>query len=344
MTMGRPAASRTTLLATLALVGYCVATAVSSTWVSISFGGISGTGMTFVTFLLAQLIYTARAGGQLGATLRFAKRNLAELLYLNVLTLGSWLLMFLALQRIEASVESAVFQGTVAIIGFVLAALVTGQRFSRTTKLWIAASSCLLALLVAARVETVSSPVPRGEVWIGLALALVAGATGGLYIYRSSQLHRRTQVSATTVLCLRFLLLLVVTGALSGRDMVALTRSDPAAIGQLLLLSITFVVLPTFLLQYAIAHLPSVRVSSATPLVPIIALGSEYVVRPWGSIAAPLIVVLASVALILTNYQLSRDLHAADRPLEGRPADAGNDDRWQRDRRAYQGNDRRVRD
>jgi drug/metabolite transporter (DMT)-like permease len=303
-------------LATVALVGYCIATAVSATWVSFSFTGISGPALTFVTFLLAQIVYTAQTGRHLGAALRFARTHLREMLLLNVLTLVSWLLMFMALQRIEASVESAVYQGAVAVVGFLLAAWLAGQRFSPATVGGMAAATALLGLLVVARMESVSSPLPNAAVGEGLALALVAGATGGIYIYRSSRLHRRTQVPAMTVLCLRFVLLLCVTGALSFQEVQGLSQSDPGTIARLLALSVAFVVLPTFLLQYAIARLPSVRVSAATPLVPIIALGSEYVVRPWGSMEAPVIVVFASLALIFTNRRLSRDLQPADRPSE----------------------------
>ncbi|MFY9809079.1 MAG: iron-containing redox enzyme family protein [Pseudonocardiaceae bacterium] len=267
-----------------------------------------------MTFLLAQLVYTARTGRHLGAALRFARAHLGEMLLLNVLTLASWLFMFMALQRIEASVESAVYQGAVAVAGFLLAALLTGQRFSRATVGGMAAATALLGLLVLARLESLSSPLPNGAVGEGLALALVAGATGGCYIYRSSGLHRRTQVSAMTVLCLRFVLLLCVTGAFSVHEVLGLSRSDPDVIARLLALSVAFVVVPTFLLQYAIARLPSVRVSAATPFVPIIALGSEYAVRPWGSAAAPVIVMLASLALIFTNRRLSRDFRGDGRP------------------------------
>jgi drug/metabolite transporter (DMT)-like permease len=311
-------------IATLALVGYCVTTGVSAAWVSFSFAGISGPALTFVTFLLAQAVYTARTGRRLGAAWRFARAHPGEILLLNVLTLASWLFMFMALQRIEASVESAVYQGTVAVLGFVLAAGLAGQRFSRRAVAGMTVSVVLLAVLVLARTAAVSSPLPDAAVGTGLLLALVAGATGGCYIYRSSQLHRRTQVEAMTVLCLRFVLLLVVTGLLGGREVLRIAEADPSAVVRLVVLSVVFVVLPTFLLQFAIQRLPAVRVSAATPLVPIVALGSEYVVRPWGSVAAPLVVVAASLALVLTNRTLARDSRPEDAPaLPKEPAHAG---------------------
>jgi drug/metabolite transporter (DMT)-like permease len=319
-----PVATATTP-AVAALVGYCVATAISATWVSFSFTGIGGPALTFATFLVAQVVFTARIGPGLGDALRFAAAHKGEVLLLNVLTLTSWLFMFMALQRIEASVESAAYQGAVAVVGFVLAAVLSGQRFPRAAVVGIVVSSVLLALLVLARLVAVDTPLPGGSAGTGLALALVAGASGGWYIHRSARLHQATGASATTVLCLRFVLLLVVTGVLGGPELAGLTRTEPGALLGLLALAMAFVVLPTFLLQFAIRRLSSVRVSAATPLVPIIALGSEYVVRPWGSAAAPLIVVAASVALVVTNRALARDTQRKHRSMQEESANAGDD-------------------
>lgn len=285
-----------------ALLGYCVATAVSATWVAFSFSGISGTAITFLTFLLAQVVYLVKARKNLSAVTAFVKQEWKGTVILNILTLSSWLFMFMALQRTEASVESAVYQGTVAIVGFTLAMLLARQRFRRITYAGLISATSCLALLVVARLgESGSSPLRDHSVSVGLALALVAGATGGCYIYYSSSLHRRTAVTPTVILCVRFILLLIVTGALSARGVLKLGEDDPTAVGRLIALSITFVILPTFLLQFSIARLPSVRVSVLTPLVPVIALGSEYTVRPWGNAVVPLLVLAASISIIFTN-------------------------------------------
>ncbi|GAB3667689.1 hypothetical protein GCM10027589_33700 [Actinocorallia lasiicapitis] len=303
-------------LATLALAGYCVATAVSATWVSFSFTGISGPALTFVTFVLAQIVYTAaygaRTGRRIGAAYRFAVEHARQMVLLNVLTLASWLFMFMALQRIEASVESAIYQGAVAIVGFLLASLLAGERFSTAARVGVFSSALALGLLVVVRLSsTDTGPLRNASVHTGIVLALVAGSMGGLYIHYASRLHKATGVPAMTILCSRFVLLLAVTGAFSLNEVAGLVETDPMTIVRLLLLSVVFVVLPTFLLQFAIVHLPSARVSLATPLVPLIALGSEYAVRPWGNAAAPVIVVAASLVLIVTNRVMSRDYRAA---------------------------------
>lgn len=316
--------SRGETLGMAALLGYCLATAISATWVSFAFTGISGSALTFVTFALAQVVYLGRAGKNLPAVFRFALREAKSVLLLNVLTLSSWLFMFMALQRTEASVESAVYQGAVAIMGFVLARFLAGRRFRLVTYTGLSCAATALALLVGARLlETGSTPLRNHAAGVGLALALIAGTTGGCYIYCSSTLHRRTNAPAITVLCVRFVLLLVVTGALSARDVLRLGESDPVTIGRLLALSVVFVVLPTFFLQFAITHLPAVRVAILTPLVPVIALGSEYAVRPWGSAIVPLLVVAASVALISTNKTLSTGRDVVTQLREDRKDAAG---------------------
>jgi drug/metabolite transporter (DMT)-like permease len=299
-------------LAMGALVAYCVATAVSATWVSFSFTGVSGPALTFVTFALAQCAYLAGGRASLRAAYRFVVERPKDTLVLNALTLGAWLFMFMALQRIEASVESAVYQGAVAIVGFLLAVLLSGERYSAATRTGVLAAVVSLGLLVVTRLST-TMPTPLGNTAAtkGLGLALVAGSLGGIYIHRSSTVHASAGLSALAVLCLRFWLLLVVTGIFGGREVVEIFRTDVGVAVRLVGLSIAFVIMPTFLLQYAIVHLPSVRVSVMTPLVPVIALGSEYAVRPWGSLAAPLLVIAASLALIFTNATLSRDWRVA---------------------------------
>jgi drug/metabolite transporter (DMT)-like permease len=295
-------------LATYALIGYCVATAVSATWVSFSFGGISGTAITFVTFLLAQVVYLVKARRDLQAVSMFVRREWKAVVVLNILTLSSWLFMFMALQRTEASVESAVYQGTVAIVGFTLAMVLARERFRGVTYAGLISAVLCLALLVLARLdESRVAPLQDHQVGTGLALAFIAGATGGCYIYYSSSVHRRTSVTPTFILCTRFVLLLVVTGALSFRGVLGLAAARPSDIGLLIVLSITFVILPTFLLQFSISRLRPVRVSVLTPLVPVIALGSEYATHPWGNALIPILVLVASISLIFTNVTLHRE-------------------------------------
>lgn len=296
-------------LAMLALLGYCVATAVSATWVTFSFGDVSSEALTFTTFLIAQAVYLVFARRRLPEVVRFVAANPKDVAILNVLTLASWLFMFMALQRIEASVESAVYQGAVAVGGVALASAAGGSRFRRATWWGVTVAVASLGLLVVVRLTAKSdsgTPLHSSAVSVGLALALVAGSLGSVYIYCSSVLHRRVNAPTSTILCVRFGLLLVVTGALGGGDVLRLLGSDPATVLRLVGLAVTFVVLPTVLLQWAIAKLPSARVSVVTPLVPVFALGPEYVFHPWGALAAPLLVGAASAALIYTNFTLSR--------------------------------------
>lgn len=305
-------------LAMLALLGYGVTTAISATWVTFSFQHVNPAAMTFVTFAIAQACYLVHSRRRLPSVLRFALANRRETAKLNVLTMTSWLAMFAALQHIEASVESAVFQGTVAVGGVLLATLYGTRGHSRTTWLGIAAIAGTLGLAGVVRVTTGSSqgtPLHNASAALGLGLAFVAGALGAGYIFSSSVLHRRTGASVGDVLCIRFALLLVVTGCFGLPDVVKLVTSGPMVLVKLAVLSVSFVVLPTVLLQWAIAELPSVRVSIMTPLVPVFALVPEYVLHPWASPVEPALVVAASVFIVLTNLALTRETRrAAARP------------------------------
>lgn len=95
----------------LCIIIYCLFTSISAVWVSMSFTQISGVSLTFFTLLVAQIIFLLLAIITKQQTFNFIIKNKLIVFWFNILTLTSWLLMFMALQRIEASVESAIYQG-----------------------------------------------------------------------------------------------------------------------------------------------------------------------------------------------------------------------------------------
>ncbi len=101
---------KTGILGAISMAVYCISTALSAVWVMVAFTRISGAALTFITFLMAWavffLVHTLRGHDPF----RLLREEWRGVLLLNVLTLFSWWLMFMALQRIEASVESAIYQ------------------------------------------------------------------------------------------------------------------------------------------------------------------------------------------------------------------------------------------
>lgn len=116
----------------LCIIIYCLFTFISAVWVSMSFTQISGVSLTFFTLLVAQIIFLLLAIITKQQTFNFIIKNKLIVFWFNILTLTSWLLMFMALQRIEASVESAIYQGWIPIIVMLLSlckGAIIGSRY-----------------------------------------------------------------------------------------------------------------------------------------------------------------------------------------------------------------------
>ncbi|AUH01034.1 EamA/RhaT family transporter [Prodigiosinella confusarubida] len=290
------------------IIIYCLFTSISAVWVSSSFSSISGSTLTFFTLLLAQVFFLLMSIVKKSQPLQFVKENKKNVFIINVLTLTSWLFMFMALQRIEASVESAIYQGWVPVIVLLIGLFVGQQRFRSMSAMGPFIIALFIFMLVAARIYSASSDNANySNVITGILLASLAGSTGGVYVYFSSRMHINGNASTVNILATRFFILLMVTGFLARHQLVELLSTNISVVFKLTLLSILFVIIPIFCLQYSISELGAVRVSVITPLVPVIALAVEYIYSPWSSIIVPVLIVMVCFSLIMTNLWISSD-------------------------------------
>ena len=99
----------------VAAIIYCLCISASSVWFNSSFSDVDSVTVTFITIFVAQLIFIFFSILKGENLVRLVLDNSTGVFYLNILTVTSWLFMFMALQKIEASVESAIYQGWVPI-------------------------------------------------------------------------------------------------------------------------------------------------------------------------------------------------------------------------------------
>lgn len=285
---------------------YCIFTSMSSVWVSTSFTHISGSILTFFTILIAQIIFYLLSLAKKEKVNIFIKNNFKKILWLNIFTVTSWFFMFMALQRIEASVESAIYQGWIPVV-VTLIALHSG-RVEKKNILGPAFIAISIFFLVTVRIyiQQDNATTDLDRVIEGIILASVAGATGGIYLYLSGNLKNIKEATTMNILATRFVLLLIVTASLSYNQFIDIFLSDFVVILKLIILSILFVVIPIFCLQHATMELGVFRVSIITPLVPVIALSVEYIVSPWQSIWVPILIGIVSCSLIISNLSMSK--------------------------------------
>lgn len=305
----------------VAMATYCISTAVSAVWVMFSFNQMGGAALTFLNFVFAWLVFLVVNLASGGKPLRLLVSEFKTVAWLNLLTLTSWWFMFMALQRIEASVESAIYQGWLPLVVLACEFLHGRVHISRTRALGAVLIFLAIAALLLARVYYGgAASVESNHFYQGLLLATVAGATGGVYVYSSGRLYARTHCSTLDILCVRFFLLMALTGLIGRAEISHILTFDLHLFGQLALLSIFSVLVPVFALQHAIHNLGGGRVSIITPCVPALALLLELNLTHWNNLVVPTLVVFVCLAVVMANLWYQREKNQAPALPLAKPA------------------------
>jgi drug/metabolite transporter (DMT)-like permease len=290
----------------VAVIIYCLCISIASVWVNTSFSGVDGATLTFITIFVAQLIFVFFSAVNRQNLIGLILDNSKSVIYLNILTVTSWFFMFMALQKIEASVEAAIYQGWVPVSVLLCGLFISRAKLSKKRAVSVLLIFLSIVLLVYARItyQTVSA-VEQSDVYSGIILATIAGITAGVYIFYSSTMHERGSIPTLSILSVRFVLLLVITGYMSFSEVVYLIQHNPTQLVDMIYLSLFIVVIPIYCLQSAISTLGGVRVSIIIPAVPAIALAVEYFVAPWGGVVVPSLIIVLCTCVIYSNHILN---------------------------------------
>jgi hypothetical protein len=225
------------------------------------------------------------------------------------LTLFSWLFAFMALYKIEPSIECAIFQGSLPI-AVLFCDLAAGKvRVFSLRSLGILLIAINLIALLVLRLNNSGAMFAHTlqEIWTGVVLSAIGGASAGVHAFRSGKLYAKANCTTLEILCSRFFLLLLVTGVMGLGGIVSAAAAEPMILPRLVMLASVSVVIPMFALQYSVQTLGASKTSIITPLVPAIALALEQVLKGWPSIWIPILIVTTCLALILANYWMNRE-------------------------------------
>ncbi len=298
--------SLSTQLGYIAVIIYCLCISIASVWINTSFSAVDGATLTFITIFVAQLIFIFFSMIKGYDLIGFVAKNLRSILIINALTAVSWFFMFMALQKIEASVEAAIYQGWVPVAVLFCEVFVGKTRLVKKRVASVFLIFLSIVVLVYARIVYQQGPtVGPNEIYSGIILATVAGITAGIYVFYSSKLHEYGNIPTLLVLSVRFVLLLIITGYMGFAGLYDLMLYNSSLITDLVFLSLFIVVIPIYCLQSAIATLGGVRVSIIIPSVPAIALAVEYFVAPWGQIIVPILIIVLCSCVIYSNHVLN---------------------------------------
>lgn len=295
------------LYPSLSIVAYCLCTALSAVWISFSFSSISGYSVTFFLLFVAFCTFTIVQFRIKRDVFLLTRQFFGEMFILNILTLSSWLFAFLSLYKVEPSIECAIFQGSLPISVLVCDIIAKKARILslRTLGIALIAINLIALLVVRLNIEGGVFTYTPEQIREGVALAAIGGASAGIYVFRSAKLYA---IGSTTleILCNRFFLLLLVTGAIGFKGIFDVSLADPQILTRLLLLACIAVVIPMFALQYSVEMLGASRVSIITPAIPAIALGLEHFLKGWPSVWIPILIVTTCLSLLLANYWMSK--------------------------------------
>lgn len=289
-----------------AVIIYCLCISIASVWINTSFSALDGATLTFITIFAAQLIFILSSILKGLDLIGFMAKYIRSIIIINILTVTSWFFMFMALQKIEASVEAAIYQGWVPVAVLLCELFVSKTPLLKKRVVSVIFIFLSILILVYARIAYQKGlTVGPNEIYSGIILATVAGITAGIYIYYSSRMHEYNSISPLLVLSVRFVLLLIITGYMGFDGLSDLMLYNPWLITDLILLSLFIVVIPIYCLQFAIATLGGVRVSIIIPTVPAIALAVEYFISPWGESLVPIVIVVLCTCVIYSNHVLN---------------------------------------
>jgi hypothetical protein len=273
-------------------------------------------GLSMITAADSLLILAIAATASMALGALAARRNSAAcapavrtLAWLNLWTAVTFVAFFLGLAVYDAVVVLTLGASFAPLAVTAWSGLAAARDRASTrpgrAQWW---AVCLLAGLGGSLVAALAWSDARGimALLVAAALGVIDGMAGGGVAIVSRSLGRAGagvwqvmahRYYATTVVAAVALLVLVPSGVLAAPSM-SLSMSIAAALGSL--------VVPFFLLQYAIQRLAPVLVTAALALVPAIALFVEMAAGravSWPALMLGLLIVPASLAVFATEHR-----------------------------------------
>lgn len=249
---------------------YLPSTAGAAVFVKVQFETVSPFLLTFSTFIFCWILFVAINRRNLGRLMEVWRAERATVLKLNLYTLLSWVGIFACIQLLSASVELVVFMSIIPLVSV----LASGEWRTIGTPNFAGVWAIAIISMVLVIVHPQMQAYGLERQLAGLAVGLMAGGFGALYIVLSGQLQKRRGLTSSDLVCLRLPLLLVATLLVSAPDLPVL--ASPDVLLDLLFLSAVAVVIPVWSMQQSIAKIGSVPTSVFMPLVPAVALAFEW--------------------------------------------------------------------
>lgn len=246
---------------------YAVVTAASSVLIHDIEKSLNPFYSVFYAFLFSTIFYVLIALPYFKSNVSKIKANLITVVAVNVTTLFTWLFTFLALQKLDAYLASALILGSIPIC----TTIVLAGKFHRqkTLRRHMLSSFVILGLLILLIYEDLLAKTNSTSLMLSVLMAFIAGGAISINNLVAKKLSS-AGVHASLLMATRFILLIIVSfGCLRYQRLsIALTWDNSY---WLLVTACFSVALPLYLLQKGIERVSPMQVSYLLPFVPMLA-------------------------------------------------------------------------
>lgn len=193
------------------------------------------------------------------------RSNWFWVLFVNISTTLDWLLIFLALEYISASMINCFVFGLAPVATILLNLGMYKSHKVILQDLFICC--CILLLLILLSIHYSHTVESTYKMLIGILLSCISGLATGATIYGCKKLFEKG-FSANSVMKSRFVVMIISTFILLKYLDISFTLSISQS-SQIIVLALCFVVIPVFLLQKGIEKVTPILTSIITALVPV---------------------------------------------------------------------------
>ncbi|QUM88031.1 DMT family transporter [Moritella sp. 36] len=243
---------------------FCIISSVSFILMAEAVKTVDPVTSTFITYSLTAFIFTLFNSKNIRQIITESLQQPSTLLQLNITTLANTLLAFVVMTYVSPLIYAIVFFGCLPFFNSALQwRLFANNKSSYIFNLVSCLSAIFLAFYISDRVMPATAQ--------GISYSLISCFFAALYMQRSEYFHRKTGLTPSQVLSVRFYLVILACGSYALLQASTLMLNST----EWLMLSgaaITGSVIPLFLMQVAIKKLGAAVTAQFMPSIPVLCM------------------------------------------------------------------------
>ncbi|MEN6669257.1 DMT family transporter [Psychrobacter sp. B38] len=271
---------------------FCLVSALSFVLMSEAVESIDPITSTFITFSISLLFFALLNFRKIGEIFNIFVARKKDFGVINFSTLVNTLSAFVVMQYVPPITYVIVFFSSIPLFTNLLSLKIDKVLIKQIAVV-------VISLGIAAMVSNSNT----NALLLGISLTLLSSAFAAIYMKKTSELHKKTEIQTSQVLAARFILVAIVCGCYS---IYKGTYTQVSTDNMLLFIyiALTSSIIPLFLLQSSIKKIGSSQTSNFMPLIPILcfvlmALSDSYTV----TIKELVLVIILTIILLLSNVK-----------------------------------------